>query len=210
MNPIDILYPPRCVLCNAFLPRNVYTCDACSRMLLRAEPIKRKLRFAKRAVALLPYEEPARGSIHRFKFKGLAFYANPYGDWLAACVKREMPDDFDVVTWAPVSFWRRWQRMYDQGQLLAQRTAKRMGCKCIRCLKKFRHIPAQSGIKSPEQRRANVLGAYRAYRPERFAGKRVLLIDDVLTTGATIEECARTLLSAGASTVVCAAVAAAK
>ena len=62
-------------------------------------------------------------------------------------------------------------------------------------------------MNSPEKRRANVSGVYRVPDPERIAGKRILLIDDIVTTGATLSECARTLLEAGAARVLCAAVA---
>lgn len=77
-------------------------------------------------------------------------------------------------------------------------------------LKKIRNNPAQSGISTPEKRRANVLGVYRAVNPELIQGKNILLIDDVLTTGATMSECCRTLLDAGAAQVSCAALACAR
>ena len=70
--------------------------------------------------------------------------------------------------------------------------------------------PAQSGINSPEERRANVLGVYEAVKPERFAGKRLLLIDDIRTTGATLAECVRVLKEAGAADVLCLTLAAAE
>ena len=69
-------------------------------------------------------------------------------------------------------------------------------------------IRDRSSIREREQRRANVLGAYRAIRPEALAGKRILLLDDIITTGATVSECARVLQTAGAAQVLCAAVAA--
>ena len=75
-------------------------------------------------------------------------------------------------------------------------------------LKKIRHNRRQSGIRSEAQRRANVLGAYRVLSPEGVRGKRILLLDDVLTTGATSGECARMLLTAGAKEVHCAVIAA--
>ena len=76
-------------------------------------------------------------------------------------------------------------------------------------LKKVRHNKKQSGLGDISQRRANVLGVYRVLDPEAVRGKRVLLLDDVLTTGATAGECARMLLTAGAKEVHCAALAAA-
>ncbi|MBQ7566222.1 MAG: ComF family protein [Oscillospiraceae bacterium] len=211
MRLLDLIYPPRCVLCHDHLPRGgAYTCEACSRRLLRQEPIKRKLRFLDGMVAVAPYEEPYRGSVQRFKFGGCAFYAYPYADWLSACIRSELGGAFELVTWAPVSASRSLRRGYDQARLIAVQAAKRLDAPLVRCLRKKRHNPAQSGLKTPEQRRANVTGVYRAVKPERFAGKRILLIDDVVTTGATVEECARVLLTAGAASVVCASVATVK
>ena len=123
-------------------------------------------------------------------------------------VLREQGTGFDAVTWAPVSALRRFCRGYDQSQLLARTVGKELDIPVQRLLKKQRHTPAQSRL-TTEERRANVLGAYRFAGKQSVAGKRILLIDDVFTTGATAEECARVLLTAGAKGVSCAAVAAA-
>ena len=78
---------------------------------------------------------------------------------------------------------------------------------CIRDRRKTVHNPAQSGLKEAAARRANVLGVYEAVDPERISGHRILLVDDICTTGATLAECARVLREAGAADVVCAAAA---
>ena len=79
----------------------------------------------------------------------------------------------------------------------------------VRTLQKVRHNRPQSGISGQAKRRANVLGAYRITDPQQLRGKRVLLLDDVITTGATAGECARVLLTAGAKEVHCGCIAAA-
>ena len=80
----------------------------------------------------------------------------------------------------------------------------------VRTLKKVRNNPAQSRIAGVAQRKANVLGVYRAVCPEIIKGKRILLLDDIITTGATAGECARVLLTAGAKEVHCGLIAAAR
>lgn len=80
----------------------------------------------------------------------------------------------------------------------------------VETLRKGRNTQAQSGLDDDAARRANVLGAYTIVDPELVEGKRVLLIDDVITTGSTISECARVLRSAGAADVVCATLARAR
>ena len=95
-------------------------------------------------------------------------------------------------------------------ELLAKAVGKELGMKPERTLKKLRNNPPQSGMKDFSARRANVLGVYRVIDPENLRGKRVLLLDDIITTGATVSECARTLLTAGAKEVYCVAVAANK
>ena len=101
-------------------------------------------------------------------------------------------------TGVPVSAKRRRSRGYDQTELLAHAVARELELPCTQTLQKIRHNPAQSSQRDAAARRANVLGAYRAVSPERFAGRSVLLIDDILTTGATLSECSRVLLTAGA------------
>ena len=121
---------------------------------------------------------------------------------------REHPGDFDCITWAPVSSLRKLRRGYDQSELIASTVAKELGLPVKRLLKKRRNTRAQSTL-TKEQRRANVLGAYVCVNKDAVCGKRVLLIDDVFTTGATAQECAKVLLTAGAKSVACAAVASA-
>ena len=116
---------------------------------------------------------------------------------------------FDILTWAPISPFRRLKRGYDQCELLAQAVAEELGLTAVRTLKKVRNVPPQSTIRGAAARRANVLGAYRAVSDVPLQGKRILLLDDIITTGATVSECARVLLTAGAKEVYCGAVAAA-
>ena len=115
---------------------------------------------------------------------------------------------FDLLTWVPVSARRRFCRGYDQVGLLARALGRELGIKPQRTLRKVRHTPAQSTLSGAEQRKANVLGAYRVVNPRALQGKRVLLLDDIITTGATLSECARTLEAAGAARVLGASVAA--
>ena len=115
----------------------------------------------------------------------------------------------DVLTYVPVSPLRKFRRSYDQVELIAGAVADELGLRLTPTLRKIRNTPPQSGFKDVSQRRANVLGAYRIKNSDLIRGKRILLLDDVITTGATASECARILLVAGAKEVYCAAMAAA-
>ena len=95
-------------------------------------------------------------------------------------------------------------------ELLAEKLAQELGVTPQPLLKKIRDNPAQSGIVGQAERRANVLGVYQVLNPEQLQGKRVLLLDDIITTGATAGECARVLLTAGAKEVHFAVIAAAR
>ena len=106
-----------------------------------------------------------------------------------------------------MSLWRNYWRGYDQARLLAEECAKLWGVPALPVLRKIRNNPPQSTVKTPAERRANVLGAYIVPQPQRAMGKRFLLIDDVVTTGSTMAACARCLMDAGAESVVCAALA---
>lgn len=205
----ELLFPPKCILCGKLLKRGEV--DLCGECRIHGPDFpmpKRKLSFLDSWLALWHYEGDVRRSLLRYKFYGKRHYAAGYGRLLAMKIQREH-DNIDLISWVPVSKWRRIRRGYDQVELLAKSVAAELGTEPVRCLRKVRHTPPQSGISSQAKRRANVLGAYQAVEPERFAGKRIVLLDDVITTGATAGECARVLLTAGAKEVHCAAVAAA-
>ena len=167
-----------------------------------------QVRFTEAGAVSFYYEGALRESFLRFKFGGAAHYAAVYGAWMAHTIEDKLAGRFDTLTWVPVSRRRRRSRGYDQSELLCREIAKRLGLEPVRLLRKTRNPPAQSTMADPAGRRANVSGAYEPERAARLDGRRVLLIDDIVTTGATLAECSRVLRTAGASDVVYAAFAA--
>ena len=204
----ELLFPPKCVLCGKILAQGeLDLCGACRLDAPECTKNRRRIPFTEGWTAVWFYEDQVRRSLLRYKFYGKRHYAHSYGRLLAMKIS-QLEEPFDLITWVPVSRWRRLRRGYDQVELLAAAVCAELDMEPVACLKKVRHNPPQSGITGQAQRRANVLGVYEGVEPERFAGKRVLLLDDIITTGATLSECARVLLTAGAVEVYCGAVAA--
>ena len=200
---LDLLFPPKCVFCRTLLREGERgVCRSCpDRLPWTAKPVSHGP-FFDACVSPLRYEGEARESRLRYKFRGRYSYAEAYGPVIAAAVRDRLEGSFDLVTWVPVSAKRKKERGYDQAQLLAAAVAEELELPLFATLEKTVHTPPQSGLTDPAQRRGNVLGVYRAV--ESLAGCRVLLIDDVVTTGATLSECARVLREAGAAAVSCA------
>ena len=202
-----LLYPPKCVLCGKLLKEEeTDLCGQCRSDTPEANTGKRKLPYLAKSLALWYYEGSVRASILRYKFRGSRSYSESYGRLLAMKLLQE-DICFDILTWVPISLRRKWRRGYDQVERIARSCAKELGVTPVSVLKKTRHNPQQSSLRDFSARKANVLGVYRITDPAMIAGKRILLLDDILTTGATVSECARTLLSAGAKEVICATVA---
>ena len=207
----DLLFPPKCVLCGRLLDGGeIDLCKQCRVEAPEAPADKGKIQFLDSWAPIWYYEENVRSSLLRFKFGGRRSYAQGYGRLLAMKLRREHPEGFDVLTWVPVSRLRKFRRGYDQVELLARAVGKELGMEPVRLLKKIRNNPPQSGIVGHAKRKANVLGIYRAVQTEFIQNMRVLLLDDILTTGATAGECARILLTAGAAEVHLGVVAAAR
>ena len=208
---INLLFPPKCILCGKLLEKNEQDlCRECRVDSPEYPGAKDTIQFLDSFTAVWYYEGNVRRSLLRYKFYNCRSFANGYGRMLAMKLLRENPDGFDCITWVPVSFLRKLTRGYDQVELLANAVGKELAMEPVPLLKKVRHNRPQSGISGAAERRANVLGAYRELNREAIAGKRILLLDDILTTGATAGECARVLLTNGAKEVHCAAVAAAR
>ena len=206
----DFLFPPKCVLCKTILAKDeTDLCRACRTEISDHPKPKKQIQFLASWTVLWYYEGNVRKSLLRYKFSNKRSYAAAYGRLLAMKLQQEYPDGFDILTWIPISPLRRLRRGYDQVELLCRAVAGELGMEAVPTLKKIRNNRPQSGITGFAQRRANVLGVYRVTDPEAVRGKRVLLLDDIITTGATASEAARVLLTAGAADVTCAAVAAA-
>ena len=206
-NPARLLYPAKCPFCQKLLQKDeTLICGTCRKTLpfTTAAGGRTTGRFFTLCVSPLYYTGKAREALLRFKFGRRTGSADALSSLLAERIAGELQGKYDLITWVPVSLLRLRRRGYSQSRLLAEKTARLLGEASAPLLRKRRYRPPQSGIVGEAARIANVSGAFAALHPERFAGKRVLLIDDVVTTGATLSECARVLLTAGAERVYCA------
>lgn len=205
---LDLLYPPKCPFCGgAGMAGQTGPCPRCQDApfwLEGAQAVVKGRDFVRCACAAW-YQEPLRTAVKRFKFSNQPQYAAAYGAVLARTIRTYLPGSYDLLSWVPVSPATLKSRGYDQAQLLAQEAAKVLGQAAVPLLAKTGHNKPQSTLAHGNQRWTNVAGVYTVPHPEGVRGQRVLLLDDILTTGATLNEAARTLRQAGAAQVVCAA-----
>ncbi len=202
---VDILFPPKCVFCQKILPNGKsWACISCTKELpyTTGNDIFLKGEFFTAGVAPFFYKDNVREAVLRFKFNGVDVYSEAFGDYMSGCISEHLEKP-DIITWVPVSKKRKRERGYDQAYLLAESVSRKLGIPVVSTLIKTVNNKTQSSIKDKEARKANVLGVYDVVDAESVFGKKVLLIDDVFTTGATISECARMLLTAGAENVSC-------
>ena len=206
----DLVWPRRCILCRkAVGPEGDRVCPDCAAALPKPFSGARRGAHYRRWASAVWYEDPVRASFLRFKFGGCRFYADSYGPWLANAVRQQLGTNYDLITYVPISRLRKRKRGYDQSFLLARETGKLLGQAPICTLKKRSFVKPQSRTLGLEERQRNIRGAFRVINAEAVQVKRILLIDDVLTTGSTVSEASRVLLKAGAKSVDVATLAAA-
>lgn len=204
---LELLFPTRCVFCRRLSGRGEPVCKACRERYPDVPPAQRVRHLAGLdCLAPLWYTGRVREALLRYKFRDRSGYAPVFGNFMRKCLD-ENRISCDSITWVPLSGRRLRQRGYDQARLLAEAIAAAEGLSCEKLLEKERDTPVQSGMGGREARRRNAAGAYRVPDPARVAGKRVLLVDDIVTTGETLRECARVLKAAGARSVTAAAAA---
>ncbi len=221
----DLLLPHVCTACGRDVPTSEGLCASCSERLLTLValpycprcgatvgpniPVREDgcwacghvlPRFAK-VIRLGPYAHPLRGLVGRLKYHNRDAVAGRLGDMLAHAVESHCPDEnFDVIVPVPMYWRRRLQRGYNHSAVLAGVLGRRLKIPVGEELRRTRNTPPQVRL-SRTRRIENVKGAFVVKSKRYVAAARVLLIDDVTTTGATANESARTLLAAGASSV---------
>ena len=204
---LEWLYPRRCAFCHKLTEDNVLLCSMCEKRLpFTRSAAAQELPHIKKCVSPLFYVDDVRSSILRYKFKGTTGYCKVYAELLAKCID-ENKIFCDIITWVPLSRKKLRRRGYNQTELIAKELSKLTGMPCLCLIEKFKDNSAQSGINDAGARRKNVSGVYRLSAEASGQGGRVLVIDDVVTTGATLSECARTLKKGNFSEIYAATVA---
>ncbi len=223
----NILFPPQCVICDKVLELNVadcicvdckerlracvnqVCCEKCGKPIVSFGTKQRCYRclnatsghFDKIASAYI-YDAPVRESIVRYKSKGIQSYAKTYADILNIALGQHYTDlPFDFICAAPSHRKKTVYQGFDNVELICRYLSKETGIPFRKgTIKKIRKTAKQTTLGFAE-RLENLRNSMTVPLPESIAGKRVLLIDDVCTTGATIVECSRALKSAGAKSV---------
>ncbi len=192
---IEFIAPPLCARLGVPLPYDPGE-PALSAAAIAAPPVY------DRARAVARYSETMRDLVQSFKYGDRQEGLRLFGRWLARA-GAELLDDADLIVPVPLYRSRLWWRRFNQSAMLAQGLSRATGLP-VDCfvLTRVRRTPSQVGL-SPEQRKRNVAGAFRV-EPSRISavkGQRIVIVDDVITTGATVEACARVLKRAKAARV---------
>ena len=206
---VDLLFPPRCCFCKTLLAdQETDLCHECRLTAPEYISEKRSVQNIAEWTSVWYYKGNVRTSIKRYKFWNARGYADFYGRMLALKLQTwEHTKQIDLITWTPISWLRRIQRGYDQSYLIAKVLCRELGTKPVSTMIRLRHSKPLSSLPGDSRRRDVIRNAYTCVNKRRFAGKNVLVIDDILTTGATASEVGRTLKAAGAAKVYFATVA---
>ena len=220
----SLLYPPSCTVCAAAVKDREYLCDACDDKITRIVPpfcIKCSEPFngaidgtfscancAQRDIhfdaAVAAYR--SRGIVRRvildFKYGKQIYLRHLVGEWLCAAFRDERlcGRTFDLAIPVPLHPARQRERGFNQAELLAEILGRHMSIRTRPALERTRYTTTQTAFDRSE-RMENLRDAFRLRKNADVRGLRVLLVDDVLTTGSTLSECARILKAAGASSV---------
>ena len=199
---LNLIYPPKCPFCGRVLEKGeVDLCSRCQRSLPWTEGQNPSVDFCDVSLSPLKYENGVRKAVHCYKFSYGHMHSKFLGTLMAQCLGDRWSEPVDAIVWVPLSKKHRARRGYDQAELLARRVGELAHIPVIGVLEKVRETETQSRIERPAERRANVLGAYRVREGAEVKGLRVVLVDDVVTSGATLSECASCLRMAGVESV---------
>ncbi len=230
---VDLIYPPRCQVCSQFLVRGhagletgspvcpscaegfqTLTsphCTTCARPFDAAtgenhlcESCLRKRPHFRAIEAPYLYEGSLKTLIHRFKYGGRSGLADFLGPLLASFAgDHRKGAKRSLVMPIPLHPKRLRERGFNQSKLLSEYVAKELSAELdFLSLRRIRYTLPQTGL-GKDARRRNVRGAFRLHRSGRVAGRTVILVDDVATTGNTLNACAKTILNGGADKVLC-------
>ena len=193
-----------CDDCKLKLPLNDGNiCDRCGRKTIQSQTActtcKQGIQNFNKARSSFEYQKPIKQLIQKLKFYNKRFYAEVFADYLAITYFKNMFAP-DVITYVPMTEKAKRKRGYNQSEMLAKELSKRVNVQVVDCLVKIKETKRQAKL-NKAQRMKNLQGAFKVVDKKLVKGKRVLLVDDVLTTGTTVNAVSEKLLKAGATCV---------
>ena len=214
---VNAIFPQKCISCGEIIDKGEFLCEYCYEKIERVDfskvcercglpkkecECKNRVFHFNSVIAPFTNGDIAKAAMYRFKFKKLAFCSNFFAAEMAKTVKMFYYDvDFDGVAFVPMHIIKQLRRGFNQSEELAKRIAKMLGKPLYRDVLSVKYTSKAQHNMSVEERFKNVKGKYRFNY--KVTGKNILLVDDIKTTGATVDECAKQLLLAGANSVYC-------
>lgn len=200
-----LLYPPKCLNCGEAIPSGCL-CDDC---LEKIKPNETSFSLdgknTMRVISCQSYTDGFRDSVQAFKFSGAYRMSDDFAELMRLNLE-EWEIEADIITFVPMTKSRERKRGYNQAQRLAESLSAKINVPCLKLLKKNRNNLVQHSLNA-EERKRNVVGVYDFSSENYIKDRTIILVDDIITTGATIIECAKVLYESGAKEVfgICAA-----
>lgn len=199
---LSLFFTNKCPYCRKVISYGMTECEDCFRELCGI-PKKAVTSSGISCTAPFAYDSKVRESIIDFKFGRNSFNAKSYAKAICRVIEYcDMLDDFDVITFVPLSKKRRNERGFDQSELTARYVGSILGKKVKALLIKARQNKNQYELNLSE-RIENVKGVYKPVNRDLIENENILIIDDIFTTGNTLAECCRILKENGAKSIIC-------
>lgn len=226
---LNFIYPPKCLLCKSYISNNhtlcqdcflklnfiTVGCGQCGRQFFEYYSVndnicylcKEKQFYFECACSILVYDDYSKSIIHNYKFYNQRHYRILLTKLLINITKNLLPK-IDLITCVPIHYFRLLTRGYNQSAFLARMLAKKNNMKFdAHLLKKTRYTKSQHKIDNRAERMQNLNNVFILQKNKNIEKKTILLVDDVMTTGTTVNECAKVLVKNGAKKVYVATIA---
>lgn len=205
-NLLNIIYPKRCFWCMKKINENLtYTCEKCSNILEyrlnECLDVVMHDSYFDRLISCFLYKGEIREKILKFKFFNKPFLGKVFSKYIAYILKKK-DISIDLIVPVPMYYMRYFVRGYNQSEILAKVISDEVGVRfSSNVLKKIRKSRVQSTLNAKD-RKNNVMNTYSVNKKNEILGKSILLVDDIYTTGATVDECSKVLKENGAEKII--------
>jgi ComF family protein len=199
INLLDIIYPKNCAFCGGGLKKRSNFCTVCHRLINELSPKTLKSNIFQEQLALFKMNNEIKSVIHDLKYRGIYSPSEEIISLEKSNIRNIMKS-IDIITPVPLHWFRKLKRGYNQAEILSTTLSKKYNKPSINLTKRVKYTSSQTK-KNRENRAINISGAFKFRDNYNIDGKKILLIDDVYTTGATTEEIAKTVIKHGAKGV---------